>query len=239
MSFKMKFFKSLSVTLVLGCASLSAQRPQAVKTNILTFAPGGMPEDFTAFYQTGEEIYSFRASSSSLGIPVRYEGPQTFALFKSEADFAPRKKGDKPPEPLATLQLPAGADNVLILAIGEEDGDRIRLVGYDISSTSLKEGDYRIFNFSTQPLLMQLGDQKIGIKPGEDLMVKDSKWQKEVMALPLQIAVSEEGKAKVVYSAYWEHYPQRRSLMFLFNGRHPSTPIVFSSFNALEGPKEE
>jgi hypothetical protein len=48
---------------------------------------------------------------------------------------------------------------------------------------------------------------------------------------------SHDNKAKLVYSNFWEHYPQRRSLLFLFDGHHVSDPVIFSSFDVDTPPK--
>lgn len=225
---------------LIGClASIShAQQEGGVKMNIITYAPVELPEDFKAFYKTGSDIYPFHASSSSIGIPVLYKGPRDFILRASEEDFSPPKEGEKPKPPLAFVELPVGADNVLVMAVPNQSTKGIRLVAYDISTRSLRSGDYMAFNFATTAVAVRFGEKKFTIQPGKELHVKNQKWREEVLALPLQIAIQIEGETKIVYSRYWEHYPQKRNLMFFFNGHHPSKPIVFSCFNAYERQME-
>ncbi|MGE9268242.1 MAG: hypothetical protein ACQKBY_09095 [Verrucomicrobiales bacterium] len=228
------------LTLTLGLflsfsLALQAQQSGGVKCYLLTYAPSGLPNDFQAFYRSGEEINPFRSSQSSLGVPVLYQGPRRFVLRASEADFAPPAEGEAPKPPLAFVDLPAGANNVLILALPKGETEGVRLVAYDLSTDELKKGDYRAFNFSNQAIAVKMGKQQFALKPGQDRFVKDGSWGSEAKALPLQVAISEGGKAKLVYSSYWEHYPQRRSLLFFFNGHHRTAPIVFSSFNAVAG----
>ncbi len=231
-----KLFLTLAVILATGGA-LSAQQGGGVKMSILTYAPVDLPEDFQGFYQSGGDISSFTAGSTSVGVPVIYEGPRLFVLRASEEDFGPPKEGEKPSPPLATVELPASSDNALIMALPKEGGSGVRLVAYDISTKTMRKGDYMAFNFATQPVAVRMGEQNFTLKPGKDTHVHDSKWRKEVLALPMQIGIrdeDDEGQIKIVYSRYWEHYPQNRNLMFFFNGRHPRRPIVFSCFNAYE-----
>ncbi len=222
----------IACLLVATSLTLTAQtKPPAIAAHILTYAPAGLPESSQMFYRTGAEIGLFRASAGTLGLPIEYNGPQTFALYASKADMEPPPEGQKPKPPAASVTLPANADVVLILCTRTTE-DKIGLVAYDISSGNLKPGDYRIFNFSKSQTSIILGDQRLALAPGKDSLVRDSKWNTEIIAMPIKIATITDGKPKMVYSSFREHYPQRRNLMFLFDGRHPSRPITFVTFNA-------
>lgn len=212
-------------------------QPALVTTRLFTYAPGGLPASFAGFYRTGQKVEPFNASAGTLGLPIDYVGPAVFELRPSVADFAPPPEGQKPQPPLASVTLPANADNVLVLCSSLADG-KLRLTAYDISSGQLKPGDYRAFNFSRLPLSVILGDNRFALNPGKDTFIKDSKFQDKPIAFPLQIATITDGKAKKVFSSFWEHYPSRRNLLFFFDGRHPSEPITFANFSAdLPAPK--
>lgn len=216
--------------LVVPWIAASAQ-PPLVTTRLFTYAPGGLPPSFVGFYRSGQKIEPFNASSGTLGLPADYVGPALFELRASLADFAPPPEGQKPKPPLATVTLPTNADNVLLLCSSLADG-KFRLTAYDISSGQLKPGDYRAFNFSKSPLSVILGENRFALAPGKDTLVKDSKWQDQPMAFPIQIATVSDGKAKKVFSSFWEHYPARRNLLFFFDGNHASEPITFANFSA-------
>lgn len=212
------------------CATSHGQEPALLKTNLLTYAPAGMPAGFAAFYQTSSQIHPFNASAGSLGTPVLYNGSQRFAIRSSAEEFAlPAKQLAEIP-PLATVNLPPNADTVLILCVPESAG-KVRLIAYDVSSSTLRRGSYRVFNFSTKSLSVIMDKQRFTVSPKSDQAVDDPGWHDKTIAMPLQIATVTDKKAKLVYSNFWEHYPQRRSLLFLFDGRHVSDPVIFSSFD--------
>jgi hypothetical protein len=224
--------RSLLFLLLFLPLALNAQnQPPLITTRILTYAPAGLPDSFKTFYRTGNEIELFTASAGTLGLPINYTGPQTFALYASKTDMLPPAEGQKPKSPVATVTLPANSDVVLILCTRTADG-KVGLVAFNITSNELKPGDYRVFNFSKSTTSIILGEQRFALAPGKDSMVRDSSWHSEVIALPIKIATVVEGKPKLAFSSLREHFPQRRNLMFLFDGRHPSRPITFVTFNA-------
>lgn len=228
--------RSIALLLLMTSLALQAQSPPPViSTNILTFAPASLPGSFQTYYRTAESVELFTASAGTLGLPTPYIGPQVFALYGSKADLEPPAPGQKPKPPIATVTLPKNCDIVLILCTRTAD-DKVGLVAYNLDSRELKMGDYRVFNFSKSPISMIMGDQRFALNPGKDSIVRDSKWHGETLALPIKIATVTDGKAKSVYSSFREHYSQSRTLMFLFDGSHPSRPITFATFNAEMPP---
>jgi hypothetical protein len=223
--------RTLATLLLLATASLAPGQSEPVSTRILTYAPAGLPESFQSFYRTGQKVEPFLASAGTLGLPIEYQGPPVFALYGSKADLETPADGSKPKPPLAVANLPAGSDCVLLVCT-RTAGDKVGLKAYDIRSQELKTGDYRVFNFSRTPVSVILGENRFALQPGKDSFVRDPKWHREMLALPIQIAAIANGKPKLVFSTFWEHYPQRRSLLFLFDGKHASEPVVFANFSA-------
>jgi len=228
--------RSIALLLMMAPLALHAQSPPPViSTSIVTFAPASLPGGFQTYYRTAEGVELFTASAGTLGLPSPYTGPQIFALYGSKADLEPPAPGQKPKPPVASVTLPNNCDLVLILCTRTAD-NKVGLVAYNLDSRDLKSGDYRVFNFSKSPVSMIMGDQRFALNPGKDNIVRDSKWHGETIALPIKIATVADGKAKSVYSSFREHYSQSRTLMFLFNGSHPSRPITFATFNADTPP---
>ena len=83
---------------------------------------------------------------------------------------------------------------------------------------------------------MVMDEKRFTIKSGGDTFVSDKEWTKQPLALRLLIASDTPDGYDLVYSSYYSHFPARRSLIFLFDGNHPSRPIIFSSFNAGASP---
>jgi hypothetical protein len=201
-----------------------------VSTQLLSYAPGGVPETFQAFFRDRTGIHPWKAPARGLGNAVQYAGSRAFILHRSQEDFSARS----PKRPMASVTLPEKADNILILTMPEAEG-RVRLIAYDISSHQLKPGTYHVFNFSSSDLSFKFGDRSFALRAGRDMAVDHPKWHDKVLAFPLQIAIVTD-RQKLVYSSFWEHYPQRRNLFMAFDGFHPSRPIIFSNFNASPPP---
>ena len=224
--------RSLTLMLLMTPLALHAQRPSpAVSTHILTFAPTGLPEAFQTYYRTVGSIELFTASVGTLGPPSPYAGPQDFALYASEDDAKASAKRKPANPPVATVTLPEKCDLVLLVCNRSAD-DKVNLTASNLDSKDLKSGDYRIFNFSKSAVSMNVGDQTLTLEPGKDSIVRDSKWHDDIISLPIKIAIVTDDKSRSVYSSFREHSPQDRTLMFLFDGSHPSRPITFATFNA-------
>lgn len=208
--------------LVLGLIPFTApaqEQPATVSTEILTLALND-PVDGLFFFD-GKQVQPFQANLTGLGQPMSYKGPQRFSLRATEAEFAA-----KPPlpAPVAAVDLPTNSNRVLMLCMkyGEEP---LKIRAYDIATGKSKAGDYRFFNFSKQAISVILGGEKFALAAGRDTLASASSWGRETLDLPMQMAVVEGGKAKLVYSAVWGHRPGRRNFVFLFDGKHPSKPV--------------
>lgn len=214
-----------------------AQEGTRIRTKLFTFALGELPSGFKAFFKTGEEILEFSAGESGLSAPIDYAGPPVLALRESKEAFSAPPAGQNPPPPLAWVNLPLNADNVLVIATATADG-KIRLLAYNISTRELAPGDYKFFNFSTNTLSFIFDSQKFTMAPGSDRLVKDPAWQRTEKVFTNKIAIVDaDNKAKLAYSSLWEHYPAGRSLMLVFNGSRPSQKVTFRVFN-VETPTE-
>ena len=223
---------------ILFAACAFGQDSAVIKTRLLTYALGGLPDDFMGYFKSGEQIIMFRASGGTLGVPVSYQGPRRLILRESEAAFAAAPESQQSKPPIASVDLPENASNVLILAAPAETGNKIQLMAYDISPGSLAKGEYRVFNFSHSMVSMIFGTQKFVLPSGRDTIVRDGSWHEKVMTFPIRIATVKENLAKPVYSNFWEHHPSNRTLLFMFNGNRPTQAIRFMDF-AVDIPAEE
>jgi len=226
--------RSIALIFLMTPLALHAQNRSArVSTHILTFAPTSLPETFQPSYQAGGNIELFTASVGTLGLPSPYNGPRDLALYGSKADAEAAAGGKNSIQPIATVTLPEKSDLALIICT-RTAGDKVSLAAYNVDSRDLKSGDYRIFNFSKSTISITIGEQKLELAPDNDSILRDAKWHNEAIALPIKIATVTDGKSRPVYSSLREHSPRNRTLMFLFDGSHPSRPITFTTFNAEE-----
>ncbi|MDH4445149.1 MAG: hypothetical protein QE267_08465 [Akkermansiaceae bacterium] len=213
------------IALLLGLLTVSslAQEP-SVQTEILTIALDEAVDGL--FFFDGKAAVPFQANTTGLSQPVTYIGPPRFVLRASAAEFVA-----KPPlpAPAAFVDLPPNAKRVLLCCLKSEN-TALKIVTYDISSTSSRAGDYRLFNFSKQALSVKLGGKSLALDSKLDKNISDSSWQNDVLDLPIQVATVVDGKARLVYSSVWGHRPGRRNFVFMFDGSHPSKPISISRF---------
>jgi hypothetical protein len=205
--------------LTLATLSARAQEPELIRTEVLTLA---LDEPVAGlFFHNGKEVSVFQANLTGLGQPLLYHGPRRFLLRTSEAEFSA-----KPPlpDPAAFVDLPVGADRVLLLCM-KSGKEPLKLKAYDISTGKSSAGDYRFFNFSKQSISVILGEKRFAIQAGRDSIISELSWKKETLDLPMQMAVVKEGKPKLVYSAVWGHRSGRRNFVFLFDGKQVAKPV--------------
>lgn len=223
----MRILSAALVALSFLTPSVHAQEA-TLKTTLVTYAPGDLPEGMTAFFQNGGEIVEFSAMAVGLSEPIRYQGSKRFVLRASKEEFGLPPEQMKPP--IAAVDLPENCNNILLLA-ANAGGGKLRLIPYDVASGNLKPGDYRIFNFSHSVVSMIMGPQKFTVAPAENKVITDSSWKGETKAFSLKIATVKDNKATLVNETMWEHYPQKRQVIFLFDGRRQGEPIGFMCFN--------
>jgi len=208
--------------LLLGLLTCPLCAQNEVQANIVTFALGAPPGGFKAFFKNGDEIQPFGANGAGLGAPIAYNGPKKFVIRASEDAFAPPPAGQQVPPPLALVDLPQGANNILILAVDAGQG-KIRLLAYDVSSQALQGGDYRVFNFSRSALELNLGKKKLLLKPAQNEMMTDPSFRDPNTKVMEFIVYKYDGNVRnpePVKRSLWEHWNTRRVVMFLFDGKH-------------------
>jgi hypothetical protein len=213
------------IALTLVCFTLSAYgQNEVVQTEIVTIS---LDEPVDGLYfHNGKEVSRFRANPTGLGEPLAYKGPPRFILRTSEAEFTATPPL---PAPHAWVDLPLQSERVLIACIKSANAP-LRLVVYDIAKARIDSGDYRFFNFSHSVISVIMGQKKFAVKPGENSLVADAAWKKEVGEIDVTMAMIKDGKPKPVYSSQWGNRPGRRNYIFLFDGPQDYKPIRICRF---------
>jgi hypothetical protein len=224
----MRIFTTVLAAFTCLAPLAGAQEPANIRTTIVTYAPGELPAGMTAFFQNGGEILPFTANAGGLGEPIRYQGPKKLVLRSSVEEFGLSPEKMKPP--IAVIDLPENCNNILLLA-ADAGGGKLRLIPFDVASGNLRPGDYKIFNFSDSVVSMIMGPQKFTISPRENKTITDPSWKGEAKAFSLKIATVNGKEFTLVNETMWEHYPQKRQVIFLFKGRRQGEPIGFMCFN--------
>ena len=213
------------LSILLGLLALPAfSQETVVDTEIVTIALDGSVDGL--FFNNGKSISLFQANPTGLGEPLRYKGPPRLMLRTSEAEFAL-----KPPLPAphAWVDLPLDSGRVLLACLKSGDAP-LRVIAYDIGKARIGAGEYRFFNFSRSVVSAIFGEKKFAVKPGEDTLVSDASWQKEVGEIDMVMAIMKDGRAKPVYSSQWGNRPGRRNYIFMFDGPQEYKPIRICRF---------
>jgi hypothetical protein len=213
------------ILLMLASFALPALCQEAdVSTEIVTIALDESVDGL--FFHNGKDISRLQANSTGLGEPLKYKGPRRFMLRTSEAEFSL-----KPPLPPAHawVDLPLNSDRVLLACLKSGDAP-VKLVAYDIGKALIGAGEYRFFNFSRSAISIIIGERKLAVKSGENTLVSDPSWKREVGEIDIAMAIVRDGRTKPVYSSQWGNRPGRRNYIFLFDGPQEYKPIRISRF---------
>jgi hypothetical protein len=223
--------------LLLCLCLLLAARPAAgdetVEKELLTVCLNGTIPGF--FYRSGNKVFRLDAFATGIGAPLLYKGPAELLLYGKAADLTPRKRGEPIPVPLARVVLPADKRVLLVFAFDAKTGsDRPGVVAHGVS-TSLRAGDYRLFNFSTKEVFYILGDKKGVLAPGRQGNLSSASWRSEVQDLLVRVGLDSDGDRRVVYSSAWGHRPQKRNFLFFFDQADRNRPLDIRRYYDVPG----
>jgi hypothetical protein len=213
------------ILLILALFALPAFCQEAeFSTEIVTIALDEAVDGL--FFHNGKDISRLQANPTGLGEPLKYKGSRRFMLRTSAAEFAL-----KPPLPPAHawVDLPLDSDRVLLACLKSSDAP-VKMLAYDIGKARIGAGEYRFFNFSRSAISVIFGERKLAVKSGEDTLVSDPSWKREVGEIDIAMAIVKDGKTKPVYSSQWGNRPGRRNYIFMFDGPHDYKPILISRF---------
>jgi len=228
-------FKRLIFASLLLCAAAFGQ-PEMIRTQLVTVALN--IKETTLYYRTGEEVKEFTAGMNGLGEPFPYLGPRRFILHTSKEAFEPVKEGEKPPLPAAFVDLPERSSRTLLVCVPMAD-KTLRLIAYDIAKNSMKDGDYKVFNFSKSNLSVILGEKSFIVPTSKDVQVSDNSWQQGVMDIQCKIGIiqPDNKSAKPAYSSVWGHRPIRRNMIFIFDGLRSDKTVQVRRFYDIMLPE--
>ncbi|MCC5844529.1 MAG: hypothetical protein JJU05_09780 [Verrucomicrobia bacterium] len=183
------------------------------------------------YYWHDDEARPLAGSLAGLGQPYPYHGPSRLILHRDPHAFL-----EEPPvtPPAAVINLP-DADRVLLLLFKRRDSP-LKIEPIPVDTDGLRPGDYRVFNFSTIPLVIGLDEEFLTLEPGANGQLTHSNWRQETSDMSVRVGVSIGDRPRLVYSSVWGHYPGRRNFVFLFDGQQRSNPIVFRRMHDWPAP---
>jgi hypothetical protein len=219
--------KSLVLLLCIGLAAsrTAVAEEDVIKTRLLTLSLGGAVPGY--FIRSGDQVAEIQATTKGIGAPTAYRGPGLLSLYATAADAARPKPGEAPAKPALQVRLPRGHDRILLVfAAPTEPGQaKPEVRGLGISTGTLKEGDYRIFNLSRQTVHAVLGGRKATIHPGQPVNLSSPSWRTDTMDMEVKLGLPDQDKLRLVYSSVWGHQPTRRMFLFILNRPDEFRPI--------------
>ena len=226
--------KSIQLTLAFGLAVSCFGEPEQenIATEFVTLSLSkGIPQSY--YYRDGDAVVKLDVSALGIGSPAAYNGPALLALFENAADLAPPAPNQPVPQPSLLAQLPAANDRIL-LAFSEQDtpqGKVRKIHAIGISTTKLKAGDYRIFNFANKRVFAIMDEKKIAIQPGKHADVSKEAWKNDTHDMHVQFGLQEGEGLRQVYSSLWGHRPGRRTFLFIFDRPDEFNPFEIRRYH--------
>ena len=231
-------FAPLALALVcLLTPSSAVAQEDPVKLELLTLSFNGTVHEL--YYRNGKDVVEMTASQQGIGAPFLYKGPRLLALYNDPNDLEPRKEGAAVPKPVAQVLLPSKENRaLLIFAFDKKNEGAPRVKAYGIDTGGMKNGDYRLFNFSQKLVAAILGDnKKTALKPQQNSLVSSTAWRKEIIDLDVRVATPINGKLEQVYTSVWGHRPERRMFVFIFDRPDKNRPLDIRMFFDLPAVK--
>lgn len=206
-------------------------RADEITTEFVTLSLGGAVPAY--YYRGNKEAIKLEVSAQGIGAPVTYRGPAVLALYDDPAKLAPRKRNEPEPVPALQARLPAGEDRILLVFSANQNGkaSEPKVQAFGISTGKMREGDYRIFNFSHQIIYAILDGRKARIHPGKPVDLSSPAWRTGMMDMEVKLGVGDQGKPREVYSSVWGHRPGRRTFLFVLDRPDEFRPVDIRRFH--------
>lgn len=217
--------------------ALAQENP--IKLELLSLSFNGTVKGL--YYRNGKDVVEMLASQQGIGAPFLYKGPRVISLYDDPSHLAPRKDDEPAPKPVLQALLPSEKNRaLLVFAFSEKNKGVPGVKVYGIDTGDMKNGDYRLFNFSKNSIAGILGGkQKAALKPKQNTLLSSTKWRSDILDLDVQFATPINGKLERVYSSVWGHRPERRMFVFVFDRPDKNRPLdirMFFDVPAIKSP---
>ncbi|MGJ8724099.1 MAG: hypothetical protein ACSHYB_06040 [Roseibacillus sp.] len=226
-----------------GSEVQAQDQPEIVKTELITITFNGMISP-GFFYRNGGEIVQLAAGTQGISPPVFYQGPRRLEFFRSKNDLNPPEKDKEKPKPAVVATLPKTSDRaLLVFAFPNKKAKTPGVKAYPVDDRSLKEGDYRIFNFSKQKvfLIFQDKNSQVAVDSGKVAEITGAAWSRKMGSVNVSLGIQNAKQKRIdsVYSSVWGHRPERRSFLFAFDSGDKNRPVLLKKFYDVPAFKTE
>lgn len=214
----------LLMVLCVFATQIRAQEEPVLKTELLALALGEPMGEL--YFQSEGKVQTLNFGMAGLGLPVSYRGPVDLALClsreKAEIELPPESKELPPAD--HRIPLHPSADRILILGHKLEGREAFFRV-VPLPTQTFRPGEFLLFNLSRHTLRIRLGTDILSLDPGRRSFLQPAPPSGEDPDLDVRIVTELESELKLVYSSVIAYHPTKRTLIFFFNGHHPSIPL--------------
>lgn len=201
----------LSLILAVSCAARAGESG-AMSVRLMSWA-GDLPD---IWLRDGGDYVPARAGEFILGRPLMLRARTgEIRVFRDvELDGATRK------QPLASVPMPAGANDVLVLLAPSAEGGELPLEGkaFDQSLEAHPLDTLRVLNLSSHTLGLKVGDDTVSVASGAERLFSFQAAGQANLAVYLAVAEGEAGW-KLVQSSLLATPRGRRVLGIVRDGR--------------------
>jgi hypothetical protein len=201
-----------------------AQEEPMLQTELLALALGEPMGEL--YFQSEGKVQTLNFGMAGLGRPVSYQGSAHLGLCLTREKAAlvlPPESQELPPAD-HRIPLHPPADRILILG-HKQEGRETSFRVLPLPTQTFRPGQFLFFNLSGHTLRIRLGTDLLSLDPGRRSFLQPAPPSGEDPDLDVRIVTEIDGELKLVYSSVIPLDPTKRTLIFFFNGRHPSMPL--------------
>ena len=201
---------ALVLTLTLGTCALG----QELNLRTLALKKGEMPEIFVKAAKKDEIAHKLDWPARQPSELVKVPAAGSIAMLTREVDG----EGAETFKAAQQVEVPAGANGVLLL--GWKEGDNTRIVALKDEFVGARFNDWLLVNSTAKPIAFRAGEgsKTLVVRPGSSETYKlDGNAERGAEVL---VQTPEDGEAKTIYSTYWPVREGRRAIvLFIDDGK--------------------
>ena len=176
-----------------------------------TLGAGVVIEDL--FYSSEGKVIPVPVSTETRSVYYTYKGPHDRLVFFRQI---PGPDGKPVQQPVAMVNLKGtGSRPLLIFLKHPTEAGHYEVRPFSDSSKDVPPGGYRFVNFTIRKIAIVMGQQKLLIPPGGQLIAK-GEAENSTQSTAVQVfGVVLNDEVRAIYSNMWAYNPNNRSIVLI------------------------
>jgi hypothetical protein len=199
------------ISLISFLPFVRAQVPQEGLFSFRTLGAGVVIEDL--FYSSEGKVIPVPVSTETRSVYHTYKGPHDKLVFFRQI---PGPDGKQIQQNVASVNL-AGAGNrpLLIFLKHPTEAGLYEVRPFSDSSKDVPPGGYRFVNFTIRKIAIVMGQQKLLIPPGGQVIAKGEVGNSTQSTAVQVFGVVLNDEVRAIYSNMWAYNPNNRSIVLI------------------------